>query len=322
MSKIIIGIHGLKNKPPKRLLKRWWKKSIREGLNSAGHPSTCFRFDLVYWADILHPDPLNPKIKDAKDPLFLSAPYRPSEGNPEKKPSSLRKKMLDILEDQMDKLFLNEDLSINFSGITDMIIHRFFTDLEAYYSPKTLTVNHKKQLIKDIIRRRLLKKLKKYKGKDILLIGHSMGSIIAYDVLLEKPNLTVDTLITIGSPLGIPVIISRIVQEQKLKVKGTKKDLPVRTPEGIIKAWFNFSDLEDKVAINYNLADDYAANSKHVKVMDTVVSNDYQIRKERNPHKSYGYLRTPEVTKAVSSFLNNSKKAQTGFIQRWIKKIS
>ena len=53
--------------------------------------------------------------------------------------------------------------------------------------------------------------LKKHRRKKILLIGHSMGSIIAYDVLTQYATMVpVDTFVTIGSPLGIPVIKSKI----------------------------------------------------------------------------------------------------------------
>ena len=218
--------------------------------------------------------------------------------------------MLDILERQMDKIFLNDDISINFSSITDMIIHRFFSDLEAYYRmPEKGSRMHP---VKDTIQARLKKKLRKYRRKEIMLIGHSMGSIIAFDVLHENPSLHIHTLITIGSPLGIPIIISKISAEQQ---KASKR---IRIPEGVIKNWYNFSDLEDKVAFNYNLADDYAENSKHVKVTDKIVNNNYEIRGERNPHKSYGYLRTPEITEVIASFLGKKTTKHSSFIRRFL----
>ena len=68
MSRIIIGIHGLKNKPPEAVLKKWWKASIREGLAAVGHPEQNFQFDLVYWAKYLHSRPLNPEEEDRKSP--------------------------------------------------------------------------------------------------------------------------------------------------------------------------------------------------------------------------------------------------------------
>jgi hypothetical protein len=317
MSKIIIGIHGLKNKPPKRILRRWWKMAIEDGLKSIKHHGKSFKFVLVYWADILHPHPLNPRETDPEHPLYLRGPYTPSQNTQIKYPSDLKKKMLDILETQMDKLFLNKDMTINFSSITDMIIHRFFSDLEAYYS--TPEGETKKYPVKDAIQARLEKKLRKYRHKDIMIIGHSMGSIIGYDVLLVNPSITVQSLITIGSPLGMPVIISRIALEQSCASRSRGKHQKVRTPESVIKSWTNFSDLGDKVALNYNLADDYAANSIHVKVVDKTVTNDYEIKKERNPHKSYGYLRTPEVAKVIASFLDEKIKKYPSFLQRFLK---
>ena len=79
LSKIIIGIHGLGNKPPKKLLEKWWKESIREGLGAFGYKKYFFKFKLVYWAHILHPDPLNPQLEDKDDPTFLHEPYVPAE---------------------------------------------------------------------------------------------------------------------------------------------------------------------------------------------------------------------------------------------------
>jgi hypothetical protein len=48
MSKIIIGIHGLGNKPPKTILTEWWGKSILEGLKKYNFHIPDFEFELVY----------------------------------------------------------------------------------------------------------------------------------------------------------------------------------------------------------------------------------------------------------------------------------
>ena len=36
MKKIIIGVHGLGNKPPADVLEKWWAASIQEGLAAIG----------------------------------------------------------------------------------------------------------------------------------------------------------------------------------------------------------------------------------------------------------------------------------------------
>ena len=125
-----------------------------------------------------------------------------------------------------------------------------------------------------------------------------MGSIIAYDVLTKiVPEITIDTFVTCGSPLGIPVIMNKIKTEQE------NKDQSLSVPENITRRWYNLSDLDDRVAINYNLADDYQKNSKDVAIIDKQVQNTYEFNGEKNPHKSFGYLRTPEMSEIIYTFL-------------------
>jgi hypothetical protein len=317
MSKIIIGIHGLGNKPPKKLLKKWWKKSIREGLKAIGRPRLFFGFELVYWADFLHPMPLNPKIKDKDDPLCLSEPYILCKGSIKKQPSRLRQKFLDYLEKQIDKIFLRNDLSLHFASVSDLIMRRFFKDLDAYYSHKYIDINGSDFLVKDLIRQQLAQVIQKHKNKNIVIIGHSMGSIIAYDVLTQTvPDVKINTFVTIGSPLGFPIIISKIASEQQ-KVLIEKAKLS--TPENITKYWFNFSDLRDRVALNYNLHDDYKENANQVQAIDKIVYNCYEIDGRKNPHKIYGYLQTPEFAQVADEFLNYDKRE---FIRWSLDKIN
>lgn len=300
MPRIIIGIHGLRNKPPKNLLKRWWKAAIREGLFSITKPRLLFPFEMVFWADVLHPESLDPRQKNPGHPLYIKEPYcRAGHGN-RKKPSGFRKKILDLLEKQMDNIFLNEDRSINFASLTDKIIRNHFEDLHIYYSNSVEDKKGNAIPARDLIRDRLIQVLEKHRGKKILLIAHSMGSIIAYDVLsLGLTDVAVDTLVTMGSPLALPVIIQKNAAERGEKLQNEK--LP--TPEQIQRKWWNLSDLQDKVALNYTLGDDYGPNSGDVSPKDIAVYNNYAQNNERNPHKSYGYLRTPEMAWIIHNFL-------------------
>jgi len=132
-----------------------------------------------------------------------------------------------------------------------------------------------------------------------------MGSIVAYDVLTQIcPDIKIDTLITIGSPLGLPFVVSRIVTEQK---KNTGKEATAKTPENIKHEWYNYADLNDSVALDYTLSDDYGKNSNGIGARDIQVQNDYEYLGNKNPHKSYGYLRTPELIETVYSFLNRGR---------------
>ena len=167
MSKIIIGIHGLGNKPPKELLKEWWHKSICEGLRKVNRFRFEPHFELVYWADILNDKPLNNLITDPENPYCLDEPYTPSPEMIIPKSVIRRKKFLGILEEQMDRLFLNEDLSSNFEFISEMIFKKYFKELEIYYAHGPEVNDTSYRTVKDIIRNRLAEVLKKHKGKEI-----------------------------------------------------------------------------------------------------------------------------------------------------------
>ena len=315
MKKIIIGIHGLGNKPPEKLLRKWWKRALLEGLKARGKYRPFLKFEFVYWSDILHDMPLDPKQKNKNHPLYLPEPYEKAEYFRREQPSSIRKKILDYIEKQLSKVFLNDDLTINFSFISDMIIHRYFGDLDIYYSKTFIPKGRPACLAKDVIRERLVNVLKKYRRKEILLIAHSMGSIIAFDVLTEHlDDIQIDTLATIGSPLGIPVIRGRIAAEIK---SNSGKQESLITPENVRCQWYNFSDIKDKIAFNYALQDDYGPNSAGIQVVDKLVFNNYEMNGERNPHKSYGYLRAPEFSELVEKFLSRDE----GNLKAWINKI-
>lgn len=300
MSKVIIAIHGLGNKPAYHILQKWWRDSIIDGLTAINHPFPLPHYDFVHWANFIYPELLDPEEKNTEHPLFIEDPYSLKGIIERGKSEPLQKRIRDYLEKQLDKLLLNEDLTINFSAISDFIIHHFFHDLEIYYSPDLSDQDRSHYLAREAIREKLADTLRQHKNRQIILIAHSMGSIIAYDVLTQiVPDISIDTLITCGSPLGIPVIMSKIRAEQK----NTAQDARLRVPENITHRWYNLSDLRDRVSINYNLADDYDPNSTGIAIIDKQVTNTYEYGGVSNPHKSYGYLRTPEMAEIIYHFL-------------------
>lgn len=326
MSKIIIGIHGLGNKPSKNDLEEWWFKAICEGLKKIDRFKFEPNFELVYWADILNDKPLNKLITDPKNPYFLDEPYSKSAKIIDSKPHTTRQKFLGFLEGQMDKLFLNDDLSSNFEFISDIVFKKYFKELEIYYARKPEINDASYKSVKDIIRNRLAEKIQSHKSKEIILVAHSMGSIIAYDVSnFLVPQINIDTFVTMGSPLGIPIIISKIAQEFKVLNPEISK---LTTPQNVKGGWYNYSDIEDNIALNYNLGDDFEVNSSNIKVIDTIIKNDYAINGERNPHKSYGYLRAPEFSNLLADFLEKDcSKPNLWYLEKsylfnnWMKKL-
>lgn len=316
MGKIIIGIHGLGNKPAKNILEGWWKQSITEGLQKFGNYKKDFQFELVYWADVFYDQALDPLENDPDHPLFLEEIYTPAPTDYMPNPNPIRQKILDILEEQLDKIFLNDDLTVNFSYITDNIIRAYFKELDSYYAKECEDEKETNCRARDIIRRRTANIIKKYEDDEILIIGHSMGSIIAYDVLtFTVPEVNVNTFITMGSPLGLPVIRAKIAAESN---SNHLDPIQLLTPPSVNNQWINYSDLEDKIALVYNLTDKFGENQHDIHVKNTVVDNNYEIDDQKNPHKSFGYLRTPEMAGALANFL---KSGRPNFLLRLLAQL-
>ena len=274
MKNVIIGIHGLSNKPEPQILKEGWQDAILEGLKkNVDIDLKTLNFVSVYWADVMYDD-VDP------DPKL----YHPAKRGAIKRYDDnwldfVRKEASDFGGDIIDKIksFFGMD------AFADKILKAKMNDLYQYY--------HNKEKRKEL-RNRLIEQIEKNKENRILILAHSMGTIIAYDVLRElgrkDQKLTIDHFVTIGSPLGMPHVKYKIAKENAL----------VRTPS-IVKKWTNFADKRDPVAIDPHLSDDYKPNDSDVQVKDDLVLNDWGGIN----HKSYGYLRTPEVTDVLKKFI-------------------
>jgi len=149
---------------------------------------------------------------------------------------------------------------------------------------------------------------KAYGEKDkILLIAHSMGSVIAYDSLWELDHLEgmhecVDCFLTIGSPLGMNFVQKRLINYEKHH--------PDLYP-GNIRQWINISARGDLVALDPALANDYADMVKQdciESIEDRVngVYNYYRDDRGLNAHKSYGYLANPVLAKVITDWWNTA----------------
>ena len=92
----------------------------------------------------------------------------------------------------------------------------------------------------------------------------------------------------------------------------------LKAPDNILKGWYNLSDLDDKIAINYNLGDDFDPNIRQIGPRDVIVYNTYEYKGKKNPHAIFGYLRTPEMSELIDKFL---KFKSPNIFSRAIRKI-
>ena len=187
----------------------------------------------------------------------------------------------------------------------DWALGKVAKDLHFYYeeSQQILERDGKMGKAQTVLRAELREALIPHKGRRIMLIAHSMGTIIAYDVLREighsgdHTDFKLPHFVTIGSPLGLPHVKAKILEERDYA--------SVRTPSVVTERWVNYADRKDPVAFDVHLWDNYGEIKSKIRVEDDLVLNDYPKNAEgdRNHHKSYGYLRTPEVSNHIKHFL-------------------
>lgn len=280
---IVIGIHGLANKPPVDEKTRWWKAAIAEGLTrNEGLGDPAFAFGFVYWADLRYETPLS---GDA-----VTEPYLPHSGAAAL-PSTADAPGL-TGQDLLGTLYAGIHRIEDWTGLTlvdDAILEHRFDDLWHYHGECAFAGQ---------VRTRLIEQLRRFRDHRILLVAHSMGSVIAYDTLRllerEAPDLRIAHLITLGAPLGLAKVMHKVETEFG----------SVRVPNNV-GAWTNLADGHDVVAVAGTLAQDYAPSASGLSVTDCRVVNDYhRATGETNHHKSYGYLRTPEFSAIAAGFVD------------------
>ncbi|MEE9285627.1 MAG: hypothetical protein V3V35_07880 [Dehalococcoidia bacterium] len=78
-------------------------------------------------------------------------------------------------------------------------------------------------------------------------------------------------------------------------------------PASRVAAWWNFADSRDLIAAVAHLAPHFKDPQGGKRITDTLITNDFRDRDdEAVAHKSFGYLRCPEVARVIDSFLRDS----------------
>lgn len=155
---------------------------------------------------------------------------------------------------------------------SELSIKRFTYDVFLYLTNENIKNEINNAVLKDID-----------SSEPCIFVGHSLGSIVGYNILRDSTNLNVYKYITVGSPLGL---------------NSVKKYLrtPIKMPDCVKKGWFNAYDDRDVVALN-PLDKDYfniqpqITNKKDVKNQTT------------NRHGIEGYLNDEIIAKEIYNAL-------------------
>lgn len=121
----------------------------------------------------------------------------------------------------------------------------------------------------------------------VLVIAHSLGTIVTFDVLSEPEFADRDIvrLVTLGSPLGI-----ENVQDELRDRAGQPHPVP-----SSVRDWHNLADRRDPVASGQEIAGEYQPNQHGVRITD-----DLGIRNQGFLHHALtGYLGVEPVRRAI-----------------------
>lgn len=269
-------IHGIANKPPTDELQRIWRESLAAGgldLDTEGVTSS-----MIYWADVLYPAPraeaeapesiaemdvdggaATPAWEaalDGDEERWVAAlgdrlgaadgaglPGGANENRAEADAPPPAATAAAVLERVPLPWFVKRRLM----RILLRDVHHYLFDTE--HSPR----DGETYRVQQEIRRRAVDTLAEgaAAAPPHVVLSHSMGTVIAYDCLKRVPDCPrVDTLVTVGSPLGLDEI------QDKLAPEWSRDDgYPAAKVGGV---WVNVFDRLDPVAaFDAKLADDY-----------------------------------------------------------------
>ena len=295
-----IYIHGIGEHPPKEQWKREWDLAL------FGKPMGD-QTSMAYWSDILHETP-------AEGAVGAKAVRSRAMGDPDddsdldvdrilaglKIPAKVKKAVAAKVESLSAVIARNNGPAaesrrgqsakiLPLPGflrrpIAKAFLERFIRDVAAYfYQPGA------RKKIQDRLRVEIKKQ-----SEPFVLVSHSLGTVVAYEVLSETTQRQdCNLFVTTGSPLGIDEV--QDVMRDFAGITGKVPPVPSR-----VRAWHNFADAIDPVASDKGLSNDFAprliGGNRSIRIIDHMIVNERTTSlREFNPHSSLGYLSHPDV---------------------------
>jgi subtilisin family serine protease len=286
---ILVYVHGIGDQPPPAELKLEWDLALFG--KDLGERSR-----MAYWSDLLHrkattsAKSFRRRSTGSRAELDVDAVL--ANAGVKKNDKNAQAFALSLLGD-----FGVEEAAVTARGVGKKVLplpgflrkplsraflERFITDTAAYFFGDGMRAR---------IRKRLIDQLQLPKDQPVTIVAHSQGSIITYEVLsvITEKQLSLDALVTIGSPLGISEV-QDFLDPDSLQIPA------------VVKRWFNFSDPLDPVALDKGLASDFSARPPTIiEIQDEVIVNSATRRIVGfNPHSAVGYLAHPRVRRVVA----------------------
>jgi pimeloyl-ACP methyl ester carboxylesterase len=304
-------VHGIGNKPEPSVLLEHWRVALLDDdgidLASLGVSSS-----LVYWADVLYPQPLVEASGDESAELEL-APMVDAAPSDMSWLASLPPQERAFVErlgiqvglatvastpgDDLEAIVADSPLEAVPlpAGLKRRLMRAFLRDVHHYlYDVEFSPRNGESFQVRQDVRARTVAALANVGAvsRPHVVIGHSLGSVVAYDVLVNCPDTPlVDGMITVGSPLGLSAV------QGELTPPYTRND---GWPERCLAdgRWVNVSDGLDPVCGADPLLGGDFRRQGMVRVDDIAVKNRGSWR-----HSIGKYLGQPQLRNALRAML-------------------
>jgi len=298
MAKHIFLIHGRDFKPDQQSLTDIWMNAIRSGINRDFGDDDTKIFDDIQKTFIYYGDLSNKFLakKNIKYNMAIDKNDREISLN-KLKSYGYNQFVHSIYHDLYKRSGLYKFIAniisapLYYVGLGSWLISSIAPDMREYWNRNSSWGSD----VRDRLTQPLIKALEA--GDEVLIISHSMGTMIAYDVLWklsyygEYKHLRekkID-LITMGSPLGDINI--------KNNLKGAKLSGSRRYPINI-NEWINIAAVDDYVSH----ADRLDNNFGNI-ISDKLMYNLSLRFNKSNPHNSAGYLISPVTVNHIGNWI-------------------
>ncbi|MFI5775857.1 hypothetical protein [Nocardia sp. NPDC051570] len=286
---VVVGVHGIAQQYRGGYqLEAAWLAALRDGLTAAGYAHTAQRLGppdlrVAFFGDLFRP----PGAMAAHGPAVTAADVTPG----------AERDLLTALYEQA--ITVQPELAPPEGSMgpgriaAQIVVAKLLTSSTfAGVAQKTLIGNVKQAvrfLAEPDIKAKVLDRVSALIDPDTrVLVGHSLGSVVAYEYLCAAPS-SVRTLITLGSPLGVPNLIFDRLTPAPADGKGS-------WPQGI-SCWVNIAERNDVVPLRKTLAELFPPADGTPGVVDRLVDNGDE------PHAVERYLNAAATGAAIGESL-------------------
>jgi len=188
------------------------------------------------------------------------------------------------------------------SRANEIILKRSSADMGAYLLSRK-TGSEIRERVQGPLRRAIMNR------DEICLMSHSMGCVIAYDVLwkfsqmseyesLMRRGPNIPLWLTLGCPLGEAGVRANLYD--------AREHAGGRFPRAIVKDWINIAAYDDFIAHDPDMANDFREMLEYGyvrSITDRRMYNCWTHHGVSNPHKLYGYLVSHEVADTLARWI-------------------